>query len=548
MKLGNLKIGAKLGVSFTFLFALMTALGVVGIWLLSSVSGNVDYMLDDAIAKDRIVKAWSHATELNATRTFAAARSNNAENVKILEQQISQTSKQITELRHQLDSRIKSETGRALYGEAAAKGDAYRAAREEVFRLKADGDKDAALAQVSNKLEPALNAYVADIEKLAAHQEKKSEEAAARVRSEAREGLYVMTTLWLLAVAVGVAAAIWVTRSITRPLREAIHVAETVSRGDLTSRIEITTQDESGQLLAALSKMNEKLVAIVTEVRSGTEQIATASSQIATGNLDLSSRTEEQAGALEETASSMEELTATVRQNAENAAQAKQVAMRASSVASRSGAAMDQVVGTMGQINEAAARIVDIIGVIDGIAFQTNILALNAAVEAARAGEQGRGFAVVASEVRTLAQRSATASKEIKELINDSVAKVGIGTRLVDDAGQTIGELAESVQHVTSIIGEITNASREQSAGIEQINEAVTQMDHVTQQNAALVEEAAAAADSLRTQADTLQQLVSVFKINAKDSRPAVVTPIRGSARTVHQANSVGRRSERLIA
>jgi methyl-accepting chemotaxis protein len=244
----------------------------------------------------------------------------------------------------------------------------------------------------------------------------------------------------------------------------------------------------------------------------------------------------------------MEELTATVKQNADNAANAKQFAVQASDVAARSGAAMTQVIGTMGEINEAAGRIVDIISVIDGIAFQTNILALNAAVEAARAGEQGRGFAVVASEVRTLAQRSATASKEIKALINDSVEKVGTGTRLVDTAGQTIGELAQSVQRVTSIIGEISEASREQSVGIEQINEAVTQMDHVTQQNAALVEEAAAAAESLRNQADTLQQLVSIFRLDAATGRRAAVTPLAATSRTSRSAHAARSSRKQLTA
>jgi methyl-accepting chemotaxis protein len=548
MNLRNLKIGAKLGVTFTLLFTLLTALAGSGIWLLSSMAGKVDYMLDDAIAKDRIVKSWSHATELNATRTYAAARSNNADNVKALELQISQTSKAIADLRKQLDSTIKSETGKALYQQAAAQGEAYRAARAEVFTLKDSGDKEGALALLSSKLEPALNAYVRDIGKLAQHQNKKADEAAAQVRQQSRIGLYVMTALCLGSLAIGTIGAILVTRSITRPLREAIHVAEAVARGDLTSQIEITTRDESGQLLEALSTMNEKLVAIVSEVRSGTDLIATASSEIATGNLDLSSRTEQQAGALEETASSMEELTATVRQNADNAAQAQQLAVQASEVASKSGAAMNQVIGTMGEINNAAGRIVDIISVIDGIAFQTNILALNAAVEAARAGEQGRGFAVVASEVRTLAQRSATASKEIKELINDSVEKVGAGTRLVDSAGQTIGELAQSVQRVTRIIGEITDASREQSAGIEQINEAVTQMDHVTQQNAALVEEAAAAADSLRTQADTLQELVSVFKLSAQGGRQGNVQPFKAAKGGTHVARAANRQPARLAA
>ena len=301
--------------------------------------------------------------------------------------------------------------------------------------------------------------------------------------------------------------------SITRPLGEAVKVAQAVAAGDLTQKIEVSSGVETGQLLAALKAMNESLVKIVSEVRSGTDSIATASKQIASGNADLSQRTEEQASSLEETASSMEELTSTVKQNAENAKQANQLALGASAVAVKGGEVVGQVVETMSSINESSNKIVDIIGVIDGIAFQTNILALNAAVEAARAGEQGRGFAVVASEVRNLAQRSAAAAKEIKALIGDSVDKVGAGTKLVDEAGKTMQEIVTSVKRVTDIMSEITAASQEQSSGIEQVNQAITQMDEVTQQNAALVEEAAAAAESLQEQAQNLEAAVAVFNV-----------------------------------
>ncbi|MGZ3238168.1 MAG: methyl-accepting chemotaxis protein [Burkholderiaceae bacterium] len=310
------------------------------------------------------------------------------------------------------------------------------------------------------------------------------------------------------------AFSISVARSISRPLNEAVRIAQTVAAGDLTSRIEVDGDDEASQLLRALKDMNESLVRIVGEVRLSTDTIATASGQIANGNMDLSARTESQAGSLEKTASSMEELTSTVKQNADNARQANQLAVSASEVAVKGGSVVTQVVDTMGSINASSKKIVDIIGVIDGIAFQTNILALNAAVEAARAGEQGRGFAVVAAEVRNLAQRSAGAAKEIKTLIGDSVDKVDIGAKLVDQAGATMQEIVDSVRRVTDIMSEITAASQEQMSGIEQVNEAVTQMDFSTQQNAALVEEAAAAAQSLRDQAGKLSQVVSVFELD----------------------------------
>jgi len=316
----------------------------------------------------------------------------------------------------------------------------------------------------------------------------------------------------------------YITATITAPINEAVRVAQTVASGDLTTRIDVTTTEETGQLLQALKDMNTSLIDIVGQVRGGTDTIATASAQIASGNLDLSSRTEEQASSLEETASSMEELTSTVRQNADNARQANTLAANASSVAVRGGGVVTRVVETMEAINASSARVVDIISVIDGIAFQTNILALNAAVEAARAGEQGRGFAVVAGEVRTLAHRSAAAAKEIKALIGDSVDKVGEGSKLVSEAGQTMSDIVDSVQRVTDIMGEITMATQEQSSGIDQINMAVSQMDTVTQQNAALVEEAAAAAASLEDQAARLAQVVSVFRLDEVVARRATAS------------------------
>ncbi|RJF95274.1 HAMP domain-containing protein [Noviherbaspirillum saxi] len=380
---------------------------------------------------------------------------------------------------------------------------------------------------IANECRPLRNQIVADMDTLL-----RSVQADVDTASRAAESLFDQSTMWILVVGGLVLVAtvmlgLVITASITAPLRAAVHVAETVAAGDLTSRIEVTSNDETGQLQRALQQMNANLLKMIGEVRSGTNAIAAGSNEIASGNLELSSRTEQQASSLEETATSMEELTSTVKQNADNARQANQLAVSASTVAVKGGEVVAQVVDTMGSINESAKKIVDIIGVIDGIAFQTNILALNAAVEAARAGEQGRGFAVVASEVRNLAQRSAAAAKEIKALIGDSVDKVDTGSKLVTQAGSTMDEIVESVKRVTDIMAEIMAASQEQSAGIEQVNQAINQMDQVTQQNAALVEEAAAASQGMQNQASNLEQVVSVFKLDGmQQSQSFVAAPV----------------------
>jgi len=339
------------------------------------------------------------------------------------------------------------------------------------------------------------------------------DELSGEIQSIKRDSRRTVILLACLSTAFGILCAWWLSRSIVRPVREAVDVAQRVAAGDLTANPQVGSRDEIGQLQAALKHMNDQLLGMVGEIRGGSDAIATASSQIAAGNHDLSSRTEQQAGALEETASSMEELNSTVTQTADNARQASQLAATASEVAGRGGAVVAQVVETMASIDASSKKIADIISVIDGIAFQTNILALNAAVEAARAGEQGRGFAVVAGEVRNLAHRSAAAAKEIKELITDSVGKVSTGTGLVNQAGATMTEIVGSVKRVTDIIGEITAATEEQRAGIGQINQAISQMDDVTQQNAALVEEAAAASGAMQDQAQQLARVVSVFKL-----------------------------------
>ena len=399
----------------------------------------------------------------------------------------------------------------------------YVSSMNKTIQLAASGEFEAAAQNLANDTVPKFNALRDTVFALLDLQGKIAEQDYGIAQSH-YENIFMTSVVAIgLGVFFAMLVGFFLIKAIVGPLNEAVAVANAVASGDLTSRIEANSTNETGRLLQALRTMNDNLVDLVSKVRMGTDQISTASGEIASGNSDLSQRTEEQASSLEETASSMEELTSTVKQNADNARQANQLAAGASEVAMKGGAVVGQVVQTMSSINESSKKIVDIISVIDGIAFQTNILALNAAVEAARAGEQGRGFAVVATEVRTLAQRSAAAAKEIKELISDSVSKVEDGTRLVDEAGATMDEIVGAVKRVTDIMSEISAASQEQSSGIEQVNQAVTQMDEVTQQNAALVEEAAAAAESMQEQAQALTQAVSTFKLSSGYSTPTTV-------------------------
>jgi len=413
-----------------------------------------------------------------------------------------------------LDGALENPKARVLLAQIGKETALYKAGQDAMIKHIEAGEADEARALLGEELSPLLMRLKRATAEQTALQVEIANQAALEAAATYRSTSMLMWGLGGVALLLSLLAAWWITRSITRPLAQALTVANTVAAGDLTSRIDVATRDETGQLLQALKTMNENLARTVGTVRVGTDTIAVAAAQVAVGSQDLSSRTEQQAASLEEAASSMEELTATVRQNADNARQANAMAAVASSTAARGGEVISQVVGTMDQINASSNKITDIIGVIDGIAFQTNILALNAAVEAARAGEQGRGFAVVAGEVRNLAQRSAAAAREIKGLIGDSSGKVAEGSKLVAQAGDTMREIVDSVRRVTDIMTEISAAGVEQTAGIEQINQAVAQMDEGTQQNAALVEEAAAAATSMREQSARLAQAVAVFQID----------------------------------
>ncbi len=515
MRIANFKIGARLGLGFGFLVLLLVAMAVLGVTRLSGLNEQMDEVINDKYPKTVLANDIIKNVNVIARSSRNVLLMTDADEVGKEMQTIRTASDNTKTTLEKLDSLITGDKGRALMKSIMDARTQYNAGRDEVLRLVVSGAKNEATVLLLQTVRPLQLTYMSAVETLIAHQNELMHVASKEVEEEYLEARNLVIALSAIALVFAGLIAWLVTRSITSPLSRAVKVAETVAAGDLTSQFDASGKDETGQLLRALRAMNDNLLDIVSRVRHGTDTIATASTQIAAGNLDLSSRTEQQASSLEETASSMEELTSTVKQNAENAREANKLAVSASAVAVEGGNVVGKVVHTMESINASSRKIVDIISVIDGIAFQTNILALNAAVEAARAGEQGRGFAVVASEVRTLAQRSAAAAKEIKSLIDDSVEKVDSGSKLVEQAGQTMNEVVSSVRRVTDIVGEITEASREQSEGIEQVNQAVTQMDQVTQQNAALVEEAAAAAQSLQDQATSLSQIVGVFKIDS---------------------------------
>ena len=509
----NLRIGTRLGIGFAAVLLLLAGLVGLGLDSMADIQRRLNGIVTGNNAKVAAVNKMA-----DAIRDIAILDSNLillSDDAAMREEakKISGARDRFTEARESLVKLLASPAGKALLAGIDEKVAVLVPLNTALSELAQQNKNDEATMLFITKFQPAVKAVLAELDNLDAHESRLSRAANDEAGAGYAWARNLMLALGALAAVAGAAIAWFITRTITRPIGEAVQVAEKVAAGDISSRIDVHSKDETGRLMAALKAMNESLVRIVREVRTGTDTIATASSQIASGNQDLSSRTEEQASSLEETAASMEELTSTVKQNADNARQANQLAVSASEVAVRGGNVVGQVVDTMGSINASSKKIVDIIGVIDGIAFQTNILALNAAVEAARAGEQGRGFAVVASEVRSLAQRSAAAAKEIKTLIGDSVEKVEEGSKQVEEAGRTMEEIVGSVRRVTDIMGEITAASQEQTSGIEQINQAISQMDQVTQQNAALVEEASAAAQSLQEQAGSLVQAVSVFTL-----------------------------------
>ena len=522
----NMNVGTRLSAAFLLVIVLLLGITLQGIAGMSSVNDSSELIVNDRYRKVTIANAVLDGINSTAVEMRnLLILEDKAQAAQALER-MALARKQVTGQLATLERELSTEQGRQSLERILDARARYAAGQQRFLALLAADDKAQASALLLSSVMRDQQAYFDEVRSLVnlvgQLMEKAGEHSVLTYHASRNWMLGLAALATLLACGLGV----WITRGITGPLRGAMAVAQAIAGGDLRSHIRVSGDDETARLLKALQEMNDSLQRIVGQVRSGTDTINAAASEIADGNLDLSARTEQQASSLEETAAAMEQLTSTVQQNADSARQASALAAGASAVASKGGAEVARVVDTMASINASSQKIVDIISVIEAIAFQTNILALNAAVEAARAGEQGRGFAVVAAEVRGLAQRSTAAAKEIELLIRDSVEQVECGNRLVSDAGRTMAEVVASVHRVSDIMGEISAAGVEQSAGIAQVNEAIAQMDAVTQQNAALVEEAAAAAASLQQQARGLSATVGVFRTEDGTLAPLATAPV----------------------
>jgi len=519
---GNLRIGVRLASGFAMVIALLAGIAGVGISRINAVDNNTEVILHDRYVKVAHAQTVENEVNKQARAMRTALLTTDQAIVGSELKKIRESMPVIAGAIERLEATIRTQKGKDALKSMTDARSVFKEHEERLIEMIVAGKIDAGRNYLVQDMMPLQTVYLAAIEAFARTQVEGMEQFGAEAADMAHGATILMIALAAIATGFAVAIAVMLTRSVTVPIANAVKVAQAVASGDLTSEIEVRGTDEAGQLLSALKTMNRSLVGIVRQVRESSHSIATGSAQIASGNADLSERTEEQASNLQQTAASMEQITATVKQSAAAARSASDLASVASAVAVKGGAAVGRVVETMGEISAGSRKIADITGVIDGIAFQTNILALNAAVEAARAGEHGRGFAVVAGEVRTLAQRAATAAKEIRSLIGQSVDQVGTGAGLVSDAGATMNEIVAQVQKVAQLISEIDTATREQTLGIGQVGDAVNQLDRVTQQNAALVEQSAASAESLSHQASALTRIVGAFRLASEAQRVPV--------------------------
>jgi len=511
----HLSVAKRLAVGFAVVLLLSIAVIGLSIHRLSALADAADEMVKVPIKAERLVSDWSRNLQVGITRTAAVARSSDPALATFFADDAKASSTRSGELQKAVEAMLARDSDKAIFREIGELRQLYLKNRDGIVALKKEGKADEANVMLEKQFLPDAKRYAGKMDELLLNQRELVDQLSRVIEGNRQSSRQFLIVLGLLSLVLGTVVCWLLAQSVTVPLRQAAQLARRVADGDLAAEVPAHGTDEVGELMDALALMQGNLAKVVQNVRESSDRVSSASDEIAQGNNDLSARTEHQASSLEQTAASMEELSSTVKLNADNARQANQMAMAASEIASRGGEVVGQVVGTMRGIHDASQKISEIISVIDGIAFQTNILALNAAVEAARAGEQGRGFAVVAAEVRSLASRSADAAKEIKTLINASVERVEQGTVQVDQAGVTMNEVVSSIRRVTDIMGEISAASQEQTAGVAQVGEAVTSIDEATQQNAALVEEMAAAASSLRNQAHELVEAVSVFRLSA---------------------------------
>ncbi len=511
--MNNVSIGARLIIAFLFQTLLLAGVTGAGLWLMHSTDQEVRTLTGAPLINERLITEWDKLLEINMARIEAVVRSPDAELSAFLLDRVNDTARELTTLVHSLEGRLRDDASRQLYEKTLASFSRFHEGRDLALRAKVAGDEATAMRFLERDMQPLLTTYRADFEKLLGHMKAQIGHHSQVVLRNNELGRNVMMAVLVIATVLSIVTGLVITRSIVRPLKRSVDAATAVARRDLAHPISAEGKDETGQLGRALQQMTASLTLIIGELRHEAEEISTTSVQMARSNSDLAVRTEQQASALAETAATMEQMTATVRQSSENAQTANQLVKRATDVAVQGEQVVERVVETMEAINASASRIGAIIGVIDGIAFQTNILALNAAVEAARAGEQGKGFAVVASEVRSLAQRSASAAQEIKALIESAVAAANHGDSLVGETRGTMKDILTSIQRVTDLMAEITAATGEQASGIEQVNLAISHIDAATQSNAAMVKEAAEAAEGLREKAAELARIVMSFRL-----------------------------------